>query len=79
MDFFETWNKLNALNEKWITGEDPSFERLWVSESAVEFKNFIRSSAERKNPAGYRLIVQDGLYAAANPYDINHDQMAGLL
>lgn len=79
MNFLDTWDTLNALTERWITGDDPSYEKVWVTRSKVEFKNFILAAAERKDQLGYRLIVKDGLYVAANPQDLNHCLMMELL
>ena len=72
-DFMKLYEKLNTLNEKWYDIEAYG-DRLWFSDSAVEFKNFMRNLPS-SGLKGVRLCVAPDFYLVANAEDYNHDTM----
>jgi hypothetical protein len=76
MKLYERLGSLNgdsSLNEKWYKSEDYD-GRVWFSDSAVQFKNFMKnlSSSGMKD---VRLVVAPDFYLVANAADFNHDMM----
>jgi len=78
-DFLDIYEKLSKLNEKWYTGEDPSYEKIWYSDSIYEFRNFIQNVVNEGKIKGLRLCISNGHYLAARASDLNHDVMREVL
>jgi hypothetical protein len=69
-DFMKLYEKLNNINENWYS-TDRDFKRVWVSDSAIEFKNFMRNLSST-GIKGVRLCVAPDLYMVAKADDFNH-------
>jgi hypothetical protein len=72
-EFMKLYEKLNTLNEKWYDMEDYG-NRLWFSDSAVEFKNFMRNLPS-SGLKGVRLCIAPDFYLAADAGEYQHDTM----
>lgn len=75
-DFMKLYEKLGTLNEKWrnIETEYDETGRIWFSDSAIQFKNFMQNLPST-GMKGIRLIVAPDLYLAANAEAFNHGTM----
>lgn len=71
--FMKLYEELSQLNEKWHYIEDYD-TRLWFSDSAIEFKNFMQNLPS-SGLKGIRLCIAPDFYLAANAEDFNHDMM----
>lgn len=65
------------LMEKWYTGDNPEWERIWYSDSSSEFRAFLRNISTTPIK-GLRLCVAPDIYLAAKALDLNHDGMIEL-
>ena len=72
-DFDKVYSELSQLNEKWYTGDDPSYEHVWFSTSFSEAKQFIESFINNGNVKGIRANLAPNSYAFARALDLNHD------
>lgn len=72
-DFMKLYEQLGTLNEKWHDIEVYG-DRLWFSDSAVEFKNFMRNLST-SSLKGVRLCVAPDFYLVANAEDYSHNVM----
>jgi hypothetical protein len=66
-------NENSSLTEKWYKSEDYD-GRVWFSDSAVQFKNFMKNLSA-SGMKGVRLVVAPNFYLVANAADFNHDMM----
>jgi hypothetical protein len=73
-DFMKLYEKLNILNEKWYNDAEIWGGRLWFSDSAIEFKNFMQNLSS-SGLKGVRLCIAPDYYLAANAEDFQHDTM----
>ncbi len=73
-DFMKLYEKLNILNERWYNDTEIWGGRLWFSDSAIEFKNFMRNLPS-SGLKGIRLCIAPDYYLAANAEDFQHDTM----
>ena len=72
-EFIELYEKLSQLNEKWYNIEGYN-RRLWFSESAIEFKNFM-SNISSTGLRGLRLVIAPDFYLVGMAEDFNHEFM----
>lgn len=72
-EFMKLYEELGQLNEKWHTLEDRD-ARIWFSDSAVAFKNFMRNLPS-SGFKGVRLCVAPDFYLVANAEDLCHYAM----
>ena len=72
-EFMKLYEELGQLNEKWHTLEDYD-ARIWFSDSAVAFKNFMRNLPS-SGFKGVRLCVAPDFYLVSNAEDLSHDAM----
>ena len=68
---------ITKLNEKWYNIDAWGSGRLWFSDSAIEFKNFMRNLSA-SGLKGIRLCIGKDFYLAANAEDYGHDTMLEL-
>jgi hypothetical protein len=73
-DFMKLYEELSNLNEKWYDDAEIWGGRLWFSDSAIEFKNFMRNLSS-SGIKGVRLCIAPDYYLAANAEDFQHDTM----
>jgi hypothetical protein len=78
-DFDKVYNELSKLNEKWYTGDDPSFEHVWFSTSISEARQFIESLVNNNTVKGVRANIAPNSYAFAKALDLNHDSIDDVL
>ena len=72
-EFNKIYNELSELNEKWYTGDDPTWQRVWFSDSASELKQFIFNIISEGKVRGLRANIAPDSYAVARALDLNHD------
>jgi hypothetical protein len=72
-EFMELYEELNQLNEKWYNIDDYA-SRMWFSDSAIEFKNFMKN-IDSSGLKGVRLTVAPGFYLVGMAEDFNHEAM----
>ena len=75
-EFIKLYEELGQLNEKWYEIESYN-RRLWFSDSAIEFKNFMKNIGD-SGLKGVRLIVAPGFYLVTTAEDFSHDAMIDL-
>ena len=78
-DFDKLYAELSQLNEKWYTGDDPSFEHVWFSTSISETRQFIESLVNNNTVKGVRANIAPNSYAFAKALDLNHDSIDDVL
>jgi hypothetical protein len=66
-----------ALTEKWYTGDNFAFERLWYSDSISQFRAFLQNAGQ-SGIRGLRLSIAPDCYLAARASDLNHDGIVAL-
>ena len=66
-----------ALTEKWYTGDNVAFERLWHSDSISQFRAFLQNAGQ-SGIRGLRLSIAPDCYLAARASDLNHDGIVDL-
>lgn len=78
-DFMKLYEKLSQLQEKWhkVDTEWDETYRIWFSDSAIQFKNFMQNLSS-SGLKGIRLCIAPNFYLAANAEDLNHDMMEDL-
>lgn len=72
-EFMKLYENLGHLAEKWYD-LDYYDGRLWFSDSAVEFRNFMRN-IHNTGLKGVRLCIAPDTYLAAGAENYNHDTM----
>ena len=72
-EFMKLYEELEQLNEKWYDIEGYG-RRLWFSDSAIEFKNFMKN-IDALGLKGVRLTVAPGFYLVGMAEDFNHETM----
>lgn len=75
IDFDKLYDELSQLNEKWYTGNDPSFEHVWFSTSSSEARQFIEALVNNNTVKGVRANIAPNSYAFAKALDLNHDSI----
>lgn len=65
------------LNEKWHTIDAWGSNRLWFSDSAIKFKNFMQN-LHSSGLKGVRLCIAKDFYLVADAQDYSHDHMIEL-
>ena len=72
-NFMKVYDELSMLNEKWYASKE-YWGRIWFSDSAVQFKNFMMNLST-SGMKGVRLAIAPDFYLVANAADFNHDMM----